>query len=65
MYGMFESLTKAAVAVVAVPVAAVADIVTLPVSAENNTDPFARTTDMLGKVGENFNNAINPEDGKK
>jgi hypothetical protein len=58
---LLKNLLGAAVATVATPVALVADIVTLPASAYDNTDPFARTSKMLGAVGDCINEAVKPE----
>lgn len=49
---MLDNLLKAAVAIVAAPVALVVDIVTLPASAEHPTrGAFDRTAAMLDAVG--------------
>lgn len=60
---MFTNLLKAAVAVVVTPVALVADIVTLPASAEDlHRGPFDRTASMLKTAADNVNKAVNPND---
>lgn len=59
---MLGNLLKAAVAVVASPVALVVDIVTLPASAERPTrGAFDRTAAMLDAAGENMKQAIKGE----
>ena len=61
MFGMLENLAKAAVSVVAAPVALVADIVTLPASAEDpHRDPFGRTAALLGNAGDCMKEAVKP-----
>lgn len=56
---MFGNLLKAAVAVVAAPVALVVDIVTLPASAEHSTcGAFDRTAAMLDAAGDNMKQAV-------
>lgn len=56
---MFRNLLKAAVAVVAAPVALVVDIVTLPASAEHPTRcAFDRTAAMLDAAGDNMKQAV-------
>lgn len=56
---MFGILLKAAVAVVAAPVALVVDIVTLPASAEHPTrGAFDRTADMLDASDYNIKQAV-------
>jgi len=62
MFGVLESLAKAAVATVATPVALVVDVVTLPDSAMDlNKGPFDRTGKMLDAIGENLSNAVEPK----
>lgn len=56
---MIGNLLKAAVAIVAAPVALVVDIVTLPASAEHPTrGAFDRTATMLDAAGENMKQAV-------
>ena len=56
---MLGSLLKAAVAIVAAPVALVVDIVTLPASAEHPTrGAFDRTAAMLDAAGDNMKQAV-------
>jgi hypothetical protein len=61
------NLTKAAVAVVATPVALVADVLTLPASSmDPYRGPFDRTGRMLNRVGECIDEATKPEqEGKQ
>lgn len=47
MLGLLSALAKA---VVAAPVAVVADVVTLPATALNNKDPFGNTSKVLGDI---------------
>ena len=59
---MLGNLFKAAVAVVAAPVALVVDIVTLPASAEHPTrGAFDRTAAMLDAAGENVKQFVKGE----
>jgi hypothetical protein len=58
MFGLIESLAKAAVAVVVTPVALVADIVSLPASAESNEHPFKNTGKALSAVEKNLTDAV-------
>ena len=61
MFGMIESLAKAAVATVATPVALAVDIVKIPVTAgELNKGPFDNTSAMLKAVGDNVSDAVKP-----
>lgn len=59
MFGVFESLTKAAVATVITPVAVVADLVTLGGSLNDKDQPY--TADALEGIVENLSDAINPK----
>lgn len=62
MFGMLGNLTKAAVAVALTPVAVVADVVTLPASAEDpRRGPFDKTGALLKAAGENIKQAVKPE----
>lgn len=58
---LLKNLIGTGVAVLATPVALVADLATLPASAYDNKDPFARTGKMLGAAGECINEAVEPE----
>lgn len=62
MFGMLESLTKAAVAVVATPVAIAADVVTLGGTLTDRKESY--TGEMLDKVKDNLDDAINPKGHK-
>lgn len=56
---MLDNLLKAAVAIVAAPVALVVDIVTLPASAEHPTrGAFDRTAAMLDAAGDNMKQTV-------
>lgn len=59
MFGMIESLAKAAVAVVTVPVAVVADVVTLGGSLNDKDQPY--TADAVSDLFENLKNATKPD----
>ena len=58
MFGMLESLAKAAVGVVTVPVAAVADVVTLGGSLTDKDKPY--TAEAVSDVLKNLENATAP-----
>jgi hypothetical protein len=60
MFGVLESLTKAAVGVVVAPVTLVADTVMLVPDVEDNKDPFSRTGEVVKNIGENIQNATKP-----
>jgi hypothetical protein len=59
MFGMLESLAKAAVAVVTVPVAVVADVVTLGGSLTDKSQPY--TSDAVGDLVDNLKDATRPD----
>jgi|APLak6261683265_1056151.scaffolds.fasta_scaffold00028_44 hypothetical protein len=59
MFGMLESLAKAAAAVVTVPVAVVADVVTLGGSLTDKEQPY--TADAVGDLVDNLKDATRPE----
>jgi len=59
MFGMLESLAKAAVAVVTVPVAVVADVVTLGGAINDKDRPY--TADAVSDFVDNLKNAANPD----
>ena len=56
---MLESLAKAAVAVVTVPVAVVADVVTLGGSLTDKDQPY--TADAVGDLVDNLKDATRPD----
>lgn len=58
MFGMLESLAKAAVGVVTVPAAVVADVVTLGGSLTDKDRPY--TADAVSDVVQNLENATDP-----
>ena len=60
MFGMIESLAKAAAAVVTVPVAVVADVVTLGGAVNDKNRPY--TADAVSDFVDNLKNATNPKD---
>lgn len=59
MFGMIESLAKAAAAVVTVPVAVVADVVTLGGSLNDKDKPY--TAEAVGDLVDNLKDATKPE----
>lgn len=59
MFGMLESLTKAALGVVTVPVAVVADVVTLGGSLTDKDKPYTATA--VSDVVKNLGNAAKPQ----
>ncbi|WP_288497553.1 hypothetical protein [uncultured Acinetobacter sp.] len=60
MFGMLESLTKAAVSVAVTPVTAVVDAVMIPVDATEDGEVFQRTKNTLSNASKNFNEAVKP-----
>lgn len=58
MFGMLESLTKAAVAVVTVPVAVVADVVTLGGTLTDQAEPY--TAEAVSDLVANLKDATKP-----
>lgn len=60
MFSMLTNLAKAAVSVVAAPVALVVDVVTLPACAYSDSDrgPFGRTGAMLDSAGDALKEAV-------
>jgi hypothetical protein len=62
IFNTLTNVVKAGVAVVASPVALVADIVTLPGSAcDPNAGPFDRTSSVLNAAGRCIAEAIKPD----
>ncbi len=59
MFGMIESIAKAAVAVVTVPVAVVADVVTLGGALTDKDQPY--TADAASDLVDNLKDATKPE----
>ena len=55
---MFSNLLKAAINVAVSPIALVVDIVNLPSSAYNDTEPFQCTSTVLTNAGECFVDAV-------
>ena len=64
MLKMLSNLTKAAVSVAVTPAAVIADVLTLPASAHDNTAPFRRTAQLLNNAGVCVQKAVEP-DGRK
>lgn len=58
MFGMLESLAKAAAAVVTVPVAVVADVVTLGGSLTDKDTPY--TAEAVEDMADNLKDATRP-----
>lgn len=61
MLKILSSVTKAAISVVALPVAVVADIATLPATAERNDSPFRFSEALLKSARGNFSSAVKPD----
>ena len=59
MFGMFESLAKAATAVVTVPVSVVADVVTLGGSLTDKEKPY--TAEAVSDFVQNLQDASKPD----
>jgi hypothetical protein len=59
MFGMFESLAKAAVAVVTVPVAVVADVVTMGGVLTDKDNPY--TAEAVEDFMDNLKDAATPD----
>ena len=59
MFGMIESIAKAAVAVVTVPVAVVADVVTMGGALTDKDKPY--TAEAVGDLVDNLKDATKPE----
>ena len=59
MFGMIESIAKAAVAVVTVPVAVVADVVTLGGALTDKDKPY--TAEAVEDLVDNLKDATKPE----
>ena len=58
MFGMIESIAKAAVAFVTVPVAVVADVVTMGGALTDKDQPY--TADAVGDLVDNLKDATKP-----
>lgn len=58
---MITNLFKSALAVIATPVALIADVLTLPSTAYNDTQPFAHTAKKLNQAAEAFNASVAPQ----
>ncbi len=61
---MFGSLVKAAVSVALTPVAALADVLTLPASAHDDRHPFERTGYLLNNAGRCVKHAVRQSERK-
>ena len=59
---MFSNLLKATLSVAASPIALAVDLVTLPESAYDDTDPFKHTKEMLDNAGECFKTAVSKDE---
>lgn len=60
MFGMLESLTKAAIAVAVTPVTLAVDAVMIPIDATEDGEVFQRTQSALNSTAKNFNDAVKP-----
>lgn len=58
---MLGNLIRATVSVALTPVAVVADVLTLPASAESNRHPFGKTGWLLENAGQNVKQAVQPK----
>ena len=58
---MIANLFKAVVSIAVTPITVMVDIVTLPVSAMDNKDPFRRTAKLLGNASKCLEEAIKPK----
>lgn len=58
---MLTSLAKSLVSLAAVPVALVADVLTLPSSAYDGRHPFGKAGKMLGTAKANLDAAVKPK----
>lgn len=63
MFGILESLTKAATAVITVPVSVVADVVTLGGSLTDKHRPY--TADAVSDMMKNLKDATRPDNSKR
>lgn len=61
---VLTNLTKASVAIVVTPVAVVADVFSLPASAESNKPTFGMTAKMLNAAGNCISEAVKPTEGQ-
>ena len=59
MFGILESLTKAAVGVVTLPVSVAADVVTLGGTLTDKDKPY--TADTVSNIVQNLENAADPD----
>ena len=61
MFSMLTNLTKAVAAVAATPVAFAVDVVKLPVTAFEDTDPFKHTQKKIDQASEAFDRSVGKE----
>ena len=59
MFGLIESLAKAAVGVVTLPVTVVADVITLGGALNDKAKPY--TASAAGDIMKNLTNAVKPD----
>lgn len=64
MFGMIESLAKAAVSVAVTPVTAVIDVAMIPIDATEDGEVFQRTKVVLDIASDNFSDAVKPNSQK-
>jgi hypothetical protein len=62
MFGIFTNLTKAALNVAVTPLAVAKDIVSLPVTAYEDKNPFESTSKVLDNVSKSLNKALDPDE---
>lgn len=65
MFDILTNVVKAGLAVVASPVALVADLATLPSSSFDGKPPFGRTGKLLGTAGDCITAAVKPVGAKE
>lgn len=64
MFGMLESLTKAAVSVAVTPITLAVDAAMIPVDATKDGEVFQRTQGALNCAAQNLNDAVKPNSQK-
>lgn len=58
MFNLLTNLAKAATGAVVLPVSVLADIVTLPASAYDNTNPWESTEKRVNQISDAVDNAL-------
>lgn len=62
MFNPFQSLLKAAIGLTSLPIMVVTDVLTLPASAYEDSDPFERTRVTMSSVRSNLSNAVSSKE---